>query len=204
MARYGDMSAQKAVEAIARGDIVVLTGDRLRGGDIDFCVAASLVTPEHINFMAKHGRGLICLTLTREHAVGLGIRLINSTGERQTGRPFGQSIEARKGVTTGISAADRAHTIRTAVAPGATSSDLVSPGHVFPLITRSGGVNTRMSAAEGSVNLCGLAGAGSAGVICSIMRDDGEMARLGDIAELIDEYNLQVCNIEDLKIVRGD
>ncbi|WP_369026914.1 3,4-dihydroxy-2-butanone-4-phosphate synthase [Qipengyuania sp. RANM35] len=189
---------QEAIDAIARGEIVILTGDRLRGGDIDFCAAASLVTTEHITFMATHGRGLICLTLPSERAMGLGIRLINPSTERQTGRPFGNSIEAREGVTTGISAADRAHTIRTAVAPGATSSDLVSPGHVFPLITRSGGVDARMSAAEGSVRLCSLAGVGDAGVICSIMRDDGEMARLRDVQPLIEKFNLKVCDISQL------
>lgn len=190
---------QTAIDAIARGEIVVLTGDQLRGGDIDFCVAASLVTPDHINFMATHGRGLICLTLPRERAMGLGISLINASSDRQTGRPFGNSIEAREGVTTGISAADRAHTIRTAVAPGATAGDLVSPGHVFPLLTLNGGVIERMSAAEGSVSLCEFAGVGNAAVICSIMRDDGEMARLRDIAQLIEEHRIASCDLGALK-----
>ena len=187
-----------AIDAIARGEIVILTGDRLRGGDIDFCAAASLITTEHITFMATHGRGLICLTMSSERALRLGIGLINPSTERQTGRPFGNSIEAKEGVTTGISAADRAHTIRTAVAPGATSSDLVSPGHVFPLITRSGGVDERMSAAEGSVRLCNLAGVGDCAVICSIMRDDGEMARLEDVRPLIEKFGIQVCDISSL------
>lgn len=191
---------KRVVDAIARGEIVILTGDRLRGGDIDLCAAASLITAEMINFMVTHGRGLICLTLTRERAISLGIKLINSSADRQTGRPFGNSIEATEGVTTGISAADRAHTILTAVAENATSSDLVSPGHVFPLITLQGGVDARMSAAEGSVNLCNLAGVGNAAVICSIMRDDGEMARLEDVQHLIDAFNLQVCDISDLHI----
>ncbi len=187
------------IDAVARGEMIILTGDQLRGGDIDFCVAASLVTAEHINFMAKHGRGLICLTLPRERAVGLGIQLINASSDRQTGRPFGNSIEAREGVTTGISAADRAHTIRTAVAPGANSNDLVSPGHVFPLISRSGGVDSRMSATEGSVHLCELAGVGSAAVICSIMRDDGEMARMRDVQHLIEEFDIKICDISGLR-----
>lgn len=190
---------QSALDAIARGEIVILTGDQLRGGDIDFCAAASLITDEQINFMATHGRGLICLTLPSERALRLGIGLINPSAEKQTGRPFGQSIEAREGVTTGISAADRAHTIRVAVAEGASSADLVSPGHVFPLITRTGGVDARMSAAEGSVLLCERAGVGDAGVICSIMRDDGEMARMKDVQPLIDAYGLTVCDIADLK-----
>lgn len=196
-------NVEAAIDAIARGEIVILTGDQLRGGDMDFCAAASLITPEHINFMATYGRGLICLTLPGERAMGLGIGLINPSSENQTGRPFGNSIEAREGVTTGISAADRAHTIRTAVAPGATSSDLVSPGHVFPLITRSGGLDARVSAAEGSVRLCELAGAGPAGVICSIMRDDGEMARMRDVQPLIDEFDLKVCDITRLKAIQG-
>ena len=188
-------SLDPTLEALERGEIVVLTGDRLRGGDIDFCTPASLVTPEKINFMATHGRGLICLTLTSEAALRLGISLMNPTSERQTERPFGNSIEAAEGVTTGISAADRAQTIRVAVAPGARADHLVSPGHVFPLIARSGGVAERMSAVEGSIDLCRRAGVGDAAVICSIMRDDGEMARIDDIADLIAEHRLAVADI---------
>ena len=184
-----------ALDALKRGEIVVLTGDRLRGGDIDFCTPASTVTPEKINFMATHGRGLICLTLTSEAAMRLGISLMNPTSERQTERPFGNSIEAAEGVTTGISAADRAQTILVAVAPGARADHLVSPGHVFPLIARSGGVSERMSAVEGSIDLCRRAGAGEAAVICSIMRDDGEMARIDDIADLVAEHGLAVADI---------
>ncbi|WP_435418760.1 3,4-dihydroxy-2-butanone-4-phosphate synthase [Parerythrobacter aurantius] len=184
-----------ALEALKRGEIIVLTGDRLRGGDIDFCTPASMVTPEKINFMATHGRGLICLTLTSEAAMRLGISLMNPTSERQTERPFGNSIEAAEGVTTGISAADRAQTILVAVAEGARADHLVSPGHVFPLIARSGGVGERMSAVEGSIDLCRRAGVGDAAVICSIMRDDGEMARIDDIAELKADHGLAVADI---------
>lgn len=186
---------EPALDALKRGEIVVLTGDRLRGGDIDFCTPASMVTPEKINFMATHGRGLICLTLTSEAAVRLGISLMNPTSERQTERPFGNSIEAAEGVTTGISAADRAQTILVAVAPGARADHLVSPGHVFPLIARSGGVAERMSAVEGSIDLCRRAGVGEAAVICSIMRDDGEMARIDDIADLMAQHGLTVADI---------
>jgi 3,4-dihydroxy 2-butanone 4-phosphate synthase/GTP cyclohydrolase II len=189
---------EAAIAAIARGEIVVLTGDALRGGDIDFCVAARFATAERIAFMANHGRGLICLTLTPEHALRLGISLINPGAARQTGRPFGRSIEAREGVTTGISAADRACTVAAAIAPGASGDDLVSPGHVFPLIARAGGVHERMSAVEGSIELCRRAGAGDAAVICSILRDDGEMARIGDVQALIAEQRLTVCDIGDL------
>lgn len=190
------MSAlEPALAALREGRIVVLTGDRLRGGDIDFCTPASMVTPATINFMATHGRGLICLTMTSDAAMGLGIALINPSSERQTGRPFGNSIEAREGVTTGISAADRSHTIRTAVAPGARAEHLVSPGHVFPLIARGGGVAERMSAVEGSIELCRRAGVGDSAVICSIMRDDGEMARLDDIADLLAQYEIALADI---------
>ena len=189
---------EAAVSAIGRGEIVVLTGDALRGGDIDFCVAARFATAERIAFMANQGRGLICLTLTPEHALRLGIALINPGAARQTGRPFGRSIEAREGVTTGISAADRARTVAAAIAPGASGDDLVSPGHVFPLIARAGGLRERMSAVEGSIELCRRARAGEAAVICSILRDDGEMARIGDVQGLVEEHGLAVCDINTL------
>lgn len=189
---------QPALDALVQGRITIITGDRLRGGDIDFCVAARHVTPEAINFMATHGRGLICLALTPARAVQLGIDLINPGRDQQSGRPHGRSIEAASGVTTGISAADRAHTIKVAVDPAASASDLVSPGHVFPLITAEGGVAARPAAAEASIELCRMAGAGDAAVICSIMRDDGEMARIEDLAELIDRFEIAVADIADL------
>ena len=187
-----------AIEALGKGEIIVITGDRFRRGDIDFAIAAKHITPDAINFMARHGRGLICLSLTPARAVKLGISLINPGSERQSGRPFGRSIEARVDVTTGISAADRAKTVEVAVADGANSDDLVSPGHVFPLIAADGGVVERPAAAEASIELCRLAGCGDAAVICSIMRDDGEMARLNDISELIARFDLKVADIDDL------
>jgi 3,4-dihydroxy 2-butanone 4-phosphate synthase/GTP cyclohydrolase II len=185
----------KALEAIAAGRIVVIAGDRLRGGDIDLMCAARHVTPEAINFMATHGRGLICLAVTPERAEQLGLSLVNPGTARQTGRPFARSIEAAEGVSTGISAADRAHTVRVAIAEGASSAHIHSPGHVFPLIARSGGVLERASACEASIDLARLAGAGDAAVICSIMRDDGEMARIDDIGELIAAHGLEVADI---------
>ena len=188
----------KALAAIARGEIVVLTGDALRGGDIDFLVAAKFATAAAITFMATHGRGLICLTLTPRRALQLNITLINPGRERQTGRPFGRSIEAREGVTTGISAADRARTVEVAVAENASADDLVSPGHIFPLIALTGGVRERASAVEGSIELCRRADAGEAAVICSILRDDGEMARLDDIAPIVDQFGLATVGIESL------
>lgn len=185
----------KALEAIAAGRIVVIAGDRLRGGDIDLMVAARHVTPEAINFMAIHGRGLICLSVTPQRAEQLGLSLVNPGTARQTGRPFARSIEAATGVSTGISAADRAHTVKVAIAEGATSAHIHSPGHVFPLIARPGGVLERAAACEAAIDLARLAGAGDAAVICSIMRDDGEMARLDDIADLLDTHALAVADI---------
>lgn len=192
------MSLAHALAAIARGEIAVLTGDAYRGGDIDFCVAARFAAAPRIAFMANHGRGLICLTLTPERALKLGIALVNPGAARQTGRPFGRSIEAREGVTTGISAADRAMTVAAAIAAGASGDDLVSPGHVFPLIALAGGVRERPAAVEGSIELVRRAGAGDAAVICSILRDDGEMARLDDVRGLIAEHGLAVCDIGEL------
>ena len=185
----------EALAAIAAGRIVVLSGDALRGGDIDLMCAARHVTPEAINFMATHGRGLICLAVTSERAAQLGLTLINPGTHRQTGRPFARSIEAGHGVSTGISAADRAHTVRVAIAEGASAADIHSPGHVFPLIAQSGGVLDRAAACEASIDLARLAGAGDAAVICSIMRDDGEMARIDDIGDLIAAHGLAVAEI---------
>lgn len=185
----------EAVEALAQGRMIIITGDRLRGGDIDFAIAARHVTADAVNFMANHGRGLICLAMRPERAVKLGISLINPGAERQSGRPFGRSIEARTGVGTGISAADRAQTIRVAMAAESTGDDLVSPGHVFPLIGAPGGVRERAAAAEASIELCNLAGVGDMAVICSIMRDDGEMARIDDLDGLIARHAIPVADI---------
>lgn len=187
-----------AVAALAAGEVIVLTGDRLRGGDIDFAVAARHATPDAVNFMATHGRGLICLCLTPEHAMRLGISLINPGADRQSGRPHGRSIEARSGVSTGISAADRARTIAVAVDPASTGDDLVSPGHVFPLIAAAGGVAERPAALEAAIELTRRAGAGDAAVICSILREDGEMARHDDIAELVARCGLKTADVGDL------
>ncbi len=187
-----------ALAAIAAGRIVVLAGDALRGGDIDLMCAARHVTPEAINFMATHGRGLICLAMTQARADALGLSLINPGPHRQTGRPFARSIEAAEGVSTGISAADRAHTVQVAIAEGASAAHIHSPGHVFPLIAQDGGVLARPSACEASVDLARMAGAGDAAVICSIMRDDGEMARIDDVGDLIAAHGLAVADIRAL------
>ena len=189
---------EDVVDDMRNGRMVIMLDDANRENEGDLIMAAECVRPEYINFMARYGRGLICLTMTSERAVSLGIALMNPTAHNQTGRPFGNSIEATDGITTGISAADRARTVEMAVKPGATAGDLVSPGHVFPLIARTEGTSVRMSAVEGSIELCRLAGVGDAAVICSIMRDDGEMARLNDIEEMIHEHGLTVANIGDL------
>lgn len=188
----------KALAALAAGQVIVLTGDRLRGGDIDFAVAARHADADAVNFMATNGKGLICLALTPAHAMRLGISLINPGSDRQSGRPHGRSIEARTGVSTGISAADRARTIAVAIDPASTGDDLVSPGHVFPLIAAPGGVAERPAALEASIELVRRAGAGDAAVICSIMREDGEMARIEDIADLIEHHGLAVVDVADL------
>jgi 3,4-dihydroxy 2-butanone 4-phosphate synthase/GTP cyclohydrolase II len=191
----GAAAFDHALADIAAGRIVVLAGDRLRGGDIDLMIAARHVTPEAINFMATHGRGLICLAVTPERAEQLGLSLVNPGPHRQTGRPFARSIEAGSGVSTGISTADRAHTVQVAIAEGASAADIHSPGHVFPLIAQAGGVLARPAAVEASIDLARLAGAGDAAVICSIMRDDGEMARIDDIGDLLQDAKLAVADI---------
>lgn len=187
-----------ALAAVTAGRLVVIAGDRLRGGDIDLMCAAKHITPQAINFMATHGRGLICLAVTQERAAQLGLSLVNPGTARQTGRPFARSIEAAHGVSTGISAADRAQTVQVAIAEGASSADIHSPGHVFPLIAQAGGVLARPAACEAAIDLARLAGAGDAAVICSIMRDDGEMARIDDIGDLIAAHDLAVAEIGDL------
>lgn len=191
-------ATQNALTALAEGRVIVITGDRFRRGDMDFAVAAHHASAEAINFMATHGRGLICLAMQQDRALRLGIGLMNPGKDRQSGRPLGRSIEASEGVTTGISVADRAHTVKVAVADGATADDIVSPGHVFPLITAPGGLTERPAAAEAAVELCLRAGAGDAAVICSIMRDDGEMARLSDIDDLVSRFGLVVADIDAL------
>lgn len=191
-------SVQPALDALGRGEVIIVTGDRYRRGDMDFAVAAIHAGADRINFLATHGRGLICLAMQQDRASRLGISLMNPGTERQSGRPLGRSIEASEGVTTGISAADRAHTVKVAVAADASADDIVSPGHVFPLITSPGGVRERPAAAEAAVELCLRAGAGDAAVICAIMRDDGEMARPADIADLVARFGLVVAHIDDL------
>jgi len=191
-------TVEEMISEVRNGRMVILVDDEDRENEGDLVIPAQMATPESVNFMATHGRGLICLAVTPERAERLGLSLVNPGTARQTGRPFARSIEAAQGVSTGISAADRAHTVKVAIAEGATHAHIHSPGHVFPLIAREGGVLERAAACEASIDLARLAGAGDAAVICSIMRDDGEMARLEDIPDLIAAHGLEVAEIGTL------
>ena len=188
----------EAIEDIRNGKMVILVDDEDRENEGDLCMAAQFITPEAINFMARLGRGLICLTVTEEIASRLNLNLMVKDNQARFGTAFTISIEARHGVTTGISAADRATTILAAVNPAAKPDDLVSPGHVFPIRARKGGVLVRTGQTEGSVDLCRLAGLTPAGVICEIMKDDGTMARMPDLEEFSREHNIKICTIADL------
>jgi 3,4-dihydroxy 2-butanone 4-phosphate synthase / GTP cyclohydrolase II len=187
-----------AIAEIRAGRMVVVVDDEDRENEGDLTLAADHVTPEAINFMARYGRGLICLTLTEERADHLRLFPMTQQNSSRFGTAFTETIEAREGVTTGISAADRAHTISTAIAPGATHSDLVRPGHIFPLRARQGGVLVRAGQTEASVDLARLAGLQPAGVICEIMRDDGEMARIPDLIPFCTEHGLRILTVAEL------
>ncbi|SNB45106.1 bifunctional 3,4-dihydroxy-2-butanone-4-phosphate synthase/GTP cyclohydrolase II [Geobacter sp. DSM 9736] len=193
---------EDAIEDIRQGKMVILVDDEDRENEGDLTMAAEMVTPEAINFMAKYGRGLICLTLTAEKCDELRLPLMVSSNTSSFGTAFTVSIEAKKGVTTGISAADRAHTIRTAVADGAKPEDLARPGHVFPLRAKPGGVLVRAGQTEGSIDLARLAGLRPAGVICEIMNEDGTMARMPQLKKFAKEHGLKICTIADLVAYR--
>jgi len=192
------ITIEDAIKEIRAGRMVILIDDEDRENEGDLTMAAEAVTPESINFMAKYGRGLICLSMTGEKIDSLNLPLMvdNNTSQFQTG--FTVSIEARCGVTTGISAADRATTIHTAVADDAKSGDLVRPGHVFPLRGREGGVIVRAGQTEGSIDLARLAGLKPAGVICEIMDEDGTMARMPALENFSKKHDMKICTIADL------
>ena len=200
----GLATIEAALEDIAAGKMVILVDDEDRENEGDLCMAADRVTPEAINFMATHGRGLICLPLEEEQLDRLGIGMMVPDHENTTsfGTAFTISIEAREGVTTGISAADRARTIEVAVSDGVKASDLARPGHVFPLRARKGGVLRRVGQTEGSVDLARLAGCKPAGVICEIMNDDGTMARMPDLIEFGRTHDLKIVTVQDLVAYR--
>jgi 3,4-dihydroxy 2-butanone 4-phosphate synthase/GTP cyclohydrolase II len=199
-ARHAIASVEAALEDIRAGKLVILVDDEDRENEGDLCMAAEKVTPAAINFMAKHGRGLICLSLTEERLDHLRLSMMVPDFENSSGfgTAFTVSIEARHGVTTGISAADRATTILTAIADDAKPNDIVRPGHVFPLRAREGGVLRRAGQTEGSVDLARLAGLKPAGVICEIMNDDGTMARLPDLVEFGRHHDVKIVTIADL------
>ena len=193
---------EEAIEDIKQGKMVILVDDEDRENEGDLTLAAEMVTPEAINFMAKHGRGLICLTMTNERCDQLRLPLMVSSNTSSFGTAFTVSIEAKKGVTTGISAADRAHTIRTAVDDTCKAEDLARPGHIFPLRAKPGGVLVRAGQTEGSVDLARMAGLKPAGVICEIMNDDGTMARMPQLKKFAREHGLKICTIADLVAYR--
>jgi 3,4-dihydroxy 2-butanone 4-phosphate synthase/GTP cyclohydrolase II len=189
---------EEAIEEIRAGRMVVVCDDEDRENEGDLTLAAQFATPEAINFMATHGRGLICLALTPERCDELGLDLMAAKNETPLQTAFTVAIEAREGVTTGISAADRAHTIQVAVDPESKPEDLVQPGHVFPLKAKAGGVLERTGQTEAAVDLARLAGLNPAGVICEIMNDDGTMARVPDLIPYCREHGLKIITVADL------
>ncbi|MBU0664343.1 MAG: bifunctional 3,4-dihydroxy-2-butanone-4-phosphate synthase/GTP cyclohydrolase II [Proteobacteria bacterium] len=193
---------EEVIQDIKAGKMVILVDDEDRENEGDLCMAAEAVTPEAINFMARYGRGLICLTLSPDLVDKLQLPMMVSENTCPFGTGFTISIEARTGVSTGISAADRARTIQVAVAPDAKPYDLVNPGHVFPLRARAGGVLVRLGQTEGSVDLARLAGCSTAGVICEIMNDDGTMSRMPDLEKFAAEHDLKIATIADLVAYR--
>lgn len=198
MHRYRFNTINEAIEDIAKGRMVILVDDEDRENEGDLCMAAEKVTPEAINFMAKYGRGLICLSLTPQRVEELNLPMMTDDNTSQFGTAFTVSIEAKKGVTTGISAADRATTIMTAINPEMRPDDLARPGHIFPLRARPGGVLQRTGQTEGSVDLARLAGLYPAGVICEIMSDDGTMARVPELMEFAIRHSLKIVTVKDL------
>lgn len=198
MDKYQFNTIEEAIEDIANGKMVILVDDEDRENEGDLCMAAEKVTPEAINFMAKYGRGLICLSLTPQRVAELQLPMMTDTNTSPFGTAFTVSIEAKRGVTTGISAYDRAVTIKTAIDPKTKPDDLAKPGHVFPLKAKAGGVLQRAGQTEGSVDLARLAGLYPAGVICEIMSDDGTMARVPELLEFAKRHSLKIVTIKDL------
>ena len=199
-ATFGEMisPAEEIVEEARNGRMFVLVDDEDRENEGDLVVPAQMATPEAINFMAKHGRGLICLALTRERIERLGLPLMARHNESRHETAFTVSIEAREGVTTGISAPDRAHTIAVAIDPTKGAEDIVTPGHIFPLMARDGGVLVRTGHTEAAVDLARLAGLNPSGVVCEIMNDDGTMARRDDLIAFAQRHGLKIATISEL------
>ncbi|MGB6876345.1 MAG: 3,4-dihydroxy-2-butanone-4-phosphate synthase [Candidatus Acidiferrales bacterium] len=191
-------TVEEAVEDIRQGRMIVLVDDEDRENEGDLTMAAEKITPETVNFMAKEGRGLICLALTEQRCDALSLTPMSQRNTSAFGTPFCESIDARRGTTTGISASDRATTILTAIDPNAHPEDLARPGHIFPLRARRGGVLVRAGQTEASVDLARIAGLEPAGVICEIMNDDGTMARVPQLTEFCNRHSLKLLTIADL------
>ena len=195
---------EQIISEIRNGRMVILVDEEDRENEGDLVLAAQFATPEHINFMAKHGRGLICLTLTEKRCRQLKLASMVDKNGSSMHTNFTVSIEAAEGVTTGISAADRAHTIQAAVAKHASAKDIVSPGHVFPLAAENGGVLVRAGHTEAGCDLASLAGLEPASVICEILKDDGSMARLPDLIDFAEQHQLKIGTIADLIHYRSE
>jgi len=191
-------SPEELVEEARNGRMFILVDDEDRENEGDLVIPAQMATPDVVNFMAKHARGLICLAITRERADLLRLPMMSTSNRTKHQTAFTVSIEAREGVTTGISAADRAHTIRVAIDPSKTAQDIVTPGHVFPLVARAGGVLVRAGHTEAAVDYARLAGLSPAGVICEIMNADGTMSRLPELVSFAQMHNLKIGTIADL------
>ncbi len=191
------------IAELAAGRMVILVDEEDRENEGDLILAADLVTPEAVNFMARYGRGLICLTLTRERCERLSLPPMTPRNGAQHGTAFTVSVEAATGITTGISAADRARTIQAAVARDAKASDLVQPGHIFPLQAKDGGVLMRAGHTEAGCDLAGMAGLSPSAVICEVMKDDGTMARLPDLEIFAETHGLKIGTISDLIVYRS-
>ncbi len=188
----------EAMEEFRRGHFVIITDDEGRENEGDLCIPAQFVTPEAINFMAKYGRGLVCISLTEERVEQLRLPMMVKENDSHFGTPFTVSVEARVGVSTGISAPDRARTVQVLIDPETAPDDLVRPGHMFPLRARAGGVLVRAGQTEASVDLCRLAGLYPAAVICEIMKADGEMARMPDLKRFARRHGLRILTTNDL------
>lgn len=192
------VSAETAVQIIKNGGMLILTDDETRENEGDLVVASEFITAEHINFMAKYGKGLICVSLPAERCDELQLSAMVQENTCKFGTAFTVSVEAREGVTTGISAYDRAVTIKTLINPNATFRDIVTPGHMFPLRAKKGGVLVRAGQTEGSYDLARMAGLYPSGVICEIMDDDGSMARMPRLVEFAKEHNIKIVTVADL------
>ena len=186
------------IDDAKNGKMFILVDDEDRENEGDLVIPAQFATSEQINFMAKYGRGLICLALSSQRVEDLNLPLMAQNNKSRNRTAFTVSIEAKEGVTTGISAYDRSHTIQSAIDPNKNASDIVSPGHIFPLLSKDGGVLTRAGHTEAAVDISKIAGLNPSGVICEIMKDDGEMARLPDLALFAKEHNLKIAKIADL------